>query len=82
MQIIVLIVSWVWDEQKRDSQGDYSKSEKKQVIYPKGPSAQLSYTLQDSNPHTYYPKPKYLIGSFGPLLGGSGDLVSSCFADL
>ena len=35
---------------------------------PKGPSTQLSYTLKDSNLHTYYPKPEYLIiGSFGPL---------------
>ena len=36
--------------------------------YPKGPSTQLSYTLQNSNLHNYYPKPEYLIiGSFGPL---------------
>ena len=43
---------------------------------PKGPSAQLSYTLKNSNLHNYYPKPEYLIiGSFGPLgFVSKGDL--------
>ena len=36
--------------------------------YPKGPSTQQSYTLQNPNLHNYYPKTEYLIiGSFGPL---------------
>ena len=35
--------------------------------FPKGPSTELSYTLQNTNLHNYYPKTEYLIiGSFGP----------------
>ena len=42
--------------------------------YPKGPVTYLSYTLQNSNLHNYYPKLKYLIiGSFGPLGEGLGE---------
>ena len=40
-------------------------------LNPKGPSTQLSYTLETSNLHNYCPKPKYLIiGSFEPLGNG------------
>ena len=40
---------------------------RKPVRYPKGPSTQQSYTLQNPNLHNYYPKPTYLIiGSSGP----------------
>ena len=31
------------------------------LVYPKGPSTQLSYTLKNSILHNYYPKPEYLI---------------------
>ena len=38
-------------------------------IFRKLPSTYLSFALQNSNLHNYYPKPKYLIiGSCGPLM--------------